>query len=580
MPEDTITVEKLKGQLPEAVLDVKEFRGEATITVRAEDLIEVCRFLRDDPALRYDLLIHVTGVDYSAMGWQPRFQAVYNLFSLSHRRRLRLKVPLAGNRPTVPSVTSVWPGANWHERETYDLMGIVFEGHPDLRRILMPDDWIGHPLRKDYPLGGEPVAFSINQHEEGIKDLGSPVLNVPTLPSSLPPGVAPEKHLVLNMGPQHPATHGVLRVVMELDGETVVSAHPDIGHLHSGIEKTAEHKTYQQVIPYTDRMDYVAAMTNNLGYILAVEKLLDVEIPPRAQALRVICCELQRIAALLIAIGTNCLDISGTIHALLLYTFREREKVMNLFEMICGGRLTPTYFCIGGVRWDGPPHFVEGVRAFAREFPERLGEYETMLMDNPIWLSRTKGIGVITAEEAIGLGMTGPCLRATGISYDIRKDAPYCGYEQYDFETPTATGGDCYDRFGVRIEDMKQSMRIIEQALDKLPDGPIKCDDRKIALPPREELDVSMEALIHHFKLVTEGFSPPMGETYACVEGPKGEIGYYVVSDGSPRPYRLKIRGPSFSNLQALNTMAKGAMFSDMVAIIGAIDITLGEVDR
>ncbi len=477
-------------------------------------------------------------------------------------------------------MTSVWPGANWHERETYDLMGLVFEGHPDLRRILMPDDWVGHPLRKDYPLGGEPVAFSLNQDEEGIRDLGRPILNVPTLPSSLPPGMDPEKHLVLNMGPQHPATHGVLRVVMELDGETVVSAYPDIGHLHSGIEKTAEYKTYQQVIPYTDRMDYVAAMTNNLGYILAVEKLLDVEIPPRAQALRVICCELQRIAALLIVIGTSCLDISGTIHALLLYTLREREKVMNLFEMVCGGRLTPTYFCIGGVRWDAPPHFVERVRAFTRKFPERLAEYEAMLMANPIWLSRTKGIGVITAEEAIGLGLTGPCLRATGIPYDVRKYEPYCGYDQYDFETPTATGGDCYDRVRVRIEDMKQSVRIVEQALDKLPGGPIKCDDRKIVLPPREELDISMEALIHQFKLVTEGFSPPPGETYACVEGPKGEIGYYVVSDGSPRPYRLKIRGPSFSNLQALNTMAKGGMFSDMVAIIGAIDITLGEVDR
>ncbi|MGQ9626911.1 MAG: NADH dehydrogenase (quinone) subunit D [Anaerolineae bacterium] len=577
---NNLTAEKLKAQFPQAVLETSEFRGETSIKIRKEDLLEVCRFLRDEPDMRYDLLTYVTGIDYLKMGRVPRFEAVYGLYSLNHRRRLRLKVPLEGEPPTVPSVVSIWPGANWHERETYDLMGIIFEGHPDLRRILLPDNWVGHPLRKDYPLGGEPVAFSTNQEDEVIRKHGQQIMDVPLPVSSIPPGVDMENHMVLNVGPQHPATHGVLRVVVELEGERVVSAHPDIGHLHSGIEKTAEYKTYHQVIPYTDRMDYVAAMTNNLGYILAVEKLLDIEVPPRAQALRVICCELQRIAALTIAIGTNCLDLSGTIHALLLYTFREREEIMNLFEMISGSRLTPSYFCIGGVRWDAPPHFVEQVRAFTSDFPRHLAEYETMLMKNPIWLSRTKGIGVITAEQAVALGMTGPCLRATGIPYDLRKYEPYCGYDQYDFETPTATGGDCYDRFGVRLEDMKQSIRIINQALDNLPEGPIKCDDHKIVFPPREELDYSMEALIHHFKLVTEGFSPPPGEVYAAVESPKGEIGYYLVSDGTPKPYRLKIRGPAFSNLQALNTMAQGGMFSDMVAIIGAIDITLGEVDR
>ncbi len=574
MPDDT--VEKLKARFPEAVLEVKDFRGETTVKVRPENLLEVGRFLREEQ--QYDLLIHVTGVDYLNYmnGRGARFEAVYNLYSVPRHERLRLKVPLAGEPPTAPSVTGIWPGANWHEREAYDLLGIVFEGHPDLRRIMMPDDWVGHPLHKDYPLGGEPAAFSVNTDET----LGQQIMDAPTRESSLPPWVDTENHMVLNMGPQHPATHGVLRVVMELDGERVISANPDIGHLHSGIEKTAEYKTYQQVIPYTDRMDYVSAMTNNLGYILAVEKLLGIESPPRAQALRVICGELQRIACLLIAIGTNCLDVSGTIHALLLYTFREREEILNLFEMISGARLTPTYFCIGGVRWDAPPHFADRVRAFLADFPRRLEEYETMLLQNPIWLSRTKGIGVISAEEAIAMGMTGPCLRASGVPHDARKYAPYCGYEQYDFEVSVAQGGDCYDRLGVRLFDMKQSARIIEQALDKLPAGPIKHPDAKISLPPRQELDTSMEGLIHHFKLVTEGFSPPEGEVYACVESPKGEIGYYLVSDGSPHPYRLKIRGPAFSNLQALNVMSRGAMFADMVAIIGAIDITLGEVDR
>jgi len=576
----SITVEKLKAQFPDAILSSAYFRDETTITVEAQKLLEIARFLRDDPDLSYNHLTFVTGLDQSALGQEPRFVAVYQLYSLTHRHRVRLKVPLHGNPPTVPSVVSVWPGANWHERETYDLMGIHFEGHPDLRRILLPDDWIGHPLRKDYPLGGEPVAFYATLDYPELENLGDQVLEAPAGPSLLPPGVDPEKYVVLNMGPQHPATHGVLRVVVELDGETIVSAHPDIGHLHSGIEKIAEYKTYQQVIPYTDRMDYVAAMTNNLGYILAVEKLLGLEVPPRAQALRVICCELQRIAAHLIAVGTTCLDLSGTIHAFLMYCFREREMVLNIFEMISGGRITPSYFCIGGVRWDVPPRFPEAVREFTSIFPKRLREYDAMLMRNPIWLSRTKGIGAISAEEAIAMGMSGPCLRACGVPYDVRKYEPYSGYEQYDFEIPTGTAGDAYDRFGVRLAEMAQSVRIINQALDRLPGGPVKVEDRKISLPPREELEASMEALIHQFKLVTEGFPVPAGEAYACVEAPKGEIGYWVVSDGGPKPYRLKIRGPSFSNLSALNRLAKGHMFSDMVAIIGSVDITLGEVDR
>ena len=580
MTEGNIAVDKLKARWPGTVLDVQEYRGETIVTVRAADLLDFCRFLRDDPDLRYDLLIYVTAVDYSKMGRQPRFWTAYNLYSLPFQQRLLLRVPLESDPPTCPSVTPVWAAANWHERETYDLMGITFKGHPDLRRIMMPDDWAGHPLRKDYPLGGEEVAFSTNARHPVMRELGQQVLDAPPLPSTLPPGVDPEKYMVINMGPQHPATHGVLRVVVELDGERIVSATPDIGHLHSGIEKTVEYKTYQQAIPNTDRMDYTAAMTNNLGLVLAIEKLLGIEAPPRAQYLRVICCELQRIAAHLIGIGTTTLDISGTIHALLMYCFREREEVLNLFEMLSGARLTPTYFRVGGVRKDAPPHFVDRARAFCQAMPQHLDEYEAMVMQNPIWLSRNKGIGVITAEQAVALGMTGPCLRSVGIPHDARRYAHYAAYDEFEFDIPTTTSGDSYDRYGIRIREMRQSVRIILQALDKLPKGPVVCDDRKIVPPPREELAYSPEAMVHHFKLMTEGFSVPAGETYACVEAPKGEIGYYLVSDGGPKPYRLKIRGPSFSNLSALTPMAQGAMFSDMVAIIGGIDITLGEVDR
>ena len=302
-------IERLRTQFPEAVLSIQEFRGETTVTVGAEELVELCTFLRDDPDLRYTTLLFVAGLDHSELDVDPRFATVYQLYSIPYRRRLRLKVPISRNPPIVSTVSSVWPAANWHERETYDLMGIVFEGHLDLRRILLPDDWAGHPLRKDYPLGGEPVVFSANRGFPELTNLGEQILPAESGPSTLPPGVDTEKYMVLNLGPQHPATHGVLRVVLELDGETIVSAHPDIGHLHSGIEKTAEHKLYQQVVPYTDRMDYVAGMNNNLPYVLAVEKLLDVEIPPRAQYLRVICCELQRLASHLIWLGTSVLDL-------------------------------------------------------------------------------------------------------------------------------------------------------------------------------------------------------------------------------------------------------------------------------
>jgi NADH dehydrogenase I D subunit len=573
-------IEKLKAQFPEAVLGVQEFRGETAVTVRAEELVDVCTFLRDDPELQYTTLLFVTGLDRSELGVDPRFATVYQLYSIRHRRRLRLKVPISGNPPKAPTVTGIWPAANWHERETYDLMGIVFEGHPDLRRILMPDDWVGHPLRKDYPLGGEPVVFSANREFPELETLGTQIMPAESLPPSLPPGVNTEKYMVLNMGPHHPATHGVLRVVLELDGETMISAHPDIGHLHSGIEKTAEHKLYQQVIPYTDRMDYVAAMNNNLPYVLAVEKLLDVEIPPRAQYLRVICCELQRLAAHLIWLGTSVLDLAGLLMSLLMYCFRDREDIYNLFEMICGARQTPTYFTIGGVRWDAPEGWPDAVQAFVTKLPQRLKEYHAMVTDNPIFKSRTVGIGVLSQEDAIAYGVTGPCLRGSGVEYDVRKAMPYSSYQDFEFDIPTQPEGDAYARYLVRMEEMRQSIRIIEQALDKLPDGPVKCADRKVALPPRDELDTSMEALIHQFKLVTEGFSTPPGEVYVSCENPKGELGFYIVSDGSSKPYRCKIRGPSFSNLSAAGIMAQGQMLSDMVAIIASIDITMGEVDR
>lgn len=386
--------------------------------------------------------------------------------------------------------------------------------------------------------------------------------------------------MTLNMGPQHPATHGVLRLILKLDGERVVDCQPDIGYLHSGIEKTCENRTYRQVLPYTDRMDYVSANTHNLGYVLAVEKLLELEATPRAQCIRVIMAEFSRLASHLMAVGTALLDLAGVGGAILMYCFHEREQILDLFEAVSGQRMTPSYFRIGGLVEDLPAGWVEQARAFLRQFPRRLDDVERIVTRNPIFVDRTVGVGVLTRELALAYGITGPSLRSTGVSYDVRKARPYSGYDRYDFEVPLGQNGDVYDRYRVRMAEMRQSVRILEQALDRLPDGPINVADRKVVLPPKEELDTSMEALIHHFKLVIEGFHPPEGQVFASVEASKGELGYYLVSDGSPRPYRFRVRAPSFAAVQVLPFLVKGRLLADVVATIGSLDLVMGEVDR
>ncbi|MBE2201389.1 MAG: NADH-quinone oxidoreductase subunit D [Anaerolinea sp.] len=387
-----------------------------------------------------------------------------------------------------------------------------------------------------------------------------------------------EEHLLLSMGPQHPSTHGVLRLLVELDGETVINLAPDIGFLHTGIEKNMESKTFTKALVMTDRMDYLSPMSNNLGYILAVEKLIDLEAPPRAQAIRVILTELQRIASHLVWLGTHALDLAAM--SVFLYCFREREYILDLFEMVSGQRMMVSYFRPGGVWRDLPEEFVPAVRHFLDFFPARLADYEALLTKNPIFLKRTKGIGVISAEDAVAWGLTGPGLRASGVNWDIRKMQPYCGYEQYEFDVPLRSEGDVYARYLVRIEEFRQSLRILQQALDKLPDGPVNAADRKFVPPPRSELGHSMEAVIHHFKLWTEGFKAPKGFVYQSVESPRGEFACYLRGDGGPNPARVHFRAPSYVNLASLPKMAKNLFMADLVAIIGSIDIVLGEIDR
>jgi NADH-quinone oxidoreductase subunit D len=367
-------------------------------------------------------------------------------------------------------------------------------------------------------------------------------------------------------------------LVLELDGETVLKAVPHIGYLHTGMEKTMENEMYQQAIVITDRMDYMAAMSNNLAYCLAVEKLLDVEIPPRGQFIRVMMAELQRIASHLVWLGTQVLDLGAM--SVFLYCFREREVILNLFEQVCGARLTTSYIRIGGVAMDTPLGYEEEVAKFLSIFPSRIDEYEALLTENEIWLDRTVGVGILDAETAIQYGITGPPLRAAGVNYDVRKVNPYSGYENFEFDVPLGTKADVYDRYRVRIEEMHQSVRILHQVLDRIPDGPTNTADGKIALPPKERVLSDMEALIHHFILVTRGFPVPKGEAYASIESPKGELGYYVVADGSEKPYRVRVRPPSFYNLQVIPPIIEGEMIADVVAVIGSQDIVLGEIDR
>ena len=387
-----------------------------------------------------------------------------------------------------------------------------------------------------------------------------------------------DRTMILNMGPQHPSTHGVLRLLLEIDGERVIRMLPDIGYLHTGIEKTCEAKFYQQVVPLTDRIDYLCPLTNNLCYVLAVEKLLGLEIPPRAQWIRVLLNELTRISSHLVWLGTHAIDIGAM--SVFLYCFREREDILRIFEMVSGQRMMTSYFRIGGLALEPPLELFDKVKKFAAIFPGRVDEYEHLLTSNPIWVARTKNVGHLSASDALALGVTGPALRASGVDWDLRRDLPYSGYENFSFKVPISTVGDTFSRYMVRVREMRESIGIVSQALAGMPSGPIKADAPKVVLPDREKMKTQMEALIYHFKIVTEGFTVPAGEVYQAVESPRGEMGYYVVSDGETKPYRVHMRSPSFGNLHALARMCEGRLIADVVATIGSIDIVLGEIDR
>jgi len=579
-------LETLMTKFPQAVLSVEAdtARSEVSVVVAAARILDVARFLHDAPEASFNHLTDICSVDYPED--RQRFEVVYHLHSLSHRRRLRLKARLSEDEPTIASVTGIWKGAEFLEREVYDMMGISFTGHPDLRRILMPEDYAeGYPLRKDFPTEGRgwrsQFDFIPRLDEAPVEQAASEIpenQKQAFRAEAAPTASRRREELLLNMGPQHPSTHGVLRVVLELDGERIVKATPDLGYLHRGVEKLSEGLAYMQIIPHTDRLDYVCAMANNYAYVRAVEKLLGISIPERAEYIRTIVAEMQRIIGHLFWLGTQALDIGAM--TVFFWTFRERESLLDMFEKLCGARLTLNYYRIGGVDSDFTPDLVLRLKTFLDTFPEKVKEYDSLIASNRIWLGRTKNVAVISAEDAINFGCTGPVLRGSGVAYDVRKEEPYGVYDKVDWEVPIGKNGDTYDRYWVRMEEMRQSARIIKQCLDQLPPGPIIADAPQYIPPPKQQVMRDMESLIHHFIIFTQGFKPPKAETYCATEAPKGELGFFIVSDGSARPYRLKIRSPSFVHMGAFDHMARGYLISDIITIFGTYDIVMGECDR
>ena len=569
---DRALADVLKDRFGDAVEPAPQSSDMLTVQVREERLKDVLRFLKTEAAPRYLRLDDLTAIDESARRERdryPDFTLVYHLLSFEAASKLRIKVPLHGEAPTTRSVTDLWSSANWYEREVFDLFGIRFEGHPNLRRILLPHDWEGHPLRKSY--AGRATEMSPYTLEDARKC------------QPLDGGVYVkqddgEHRLVLNMGPHHVSTHGLLRYVVALEGEEITALEMDLGYHHRGVEKIGERQSWHQFIPYCARVDYLAGAANDLPYVLAVEALADIQVPERAQVIRVMLSELFRLSNHLVWFATYAHDVGAMTPNF--YAFREREMILDIVELITGGRLHPSWFRLGGVAADLPDGWKEAVDQFVKIFPSRLQEYERLIRENPIFKARTMGIGRISLEDAMDWGVTGPNLRACGLEWDLRKKMPYSGYENFQFEVPTAEGGDCYARYLVRVEEMRQSLRIIEQAAANMPSGHTMTDDYRYVIPKRMDMLQDIESLIHHFVNVTRGPKIPRGEAYMSCEIPRGEQGYYVVSDGLGAAYRMRIRGPGFANVQVMPQLAVGESIADLIAVIGSVDYILPDIDR
>jgi len=565
----------------ESFLEEKTKDDILTLHIAGGQTNEILNFLKTGIDQPYPMLYDLTAIDErnrkreNGTADHP-FTLVYHLISFDRNQDIRLKVNLKEEYPSQSSITKIWPMANWYEREIFDMFGITFTGHPHLRRILMPQNWEGHPLRKEHParatemepfeytddyLNEQVESYKFKPEEWGMERAGKD-----------------SDFMFLNVGPQHPGTHGVLRLVLQLDGEDIVDIVPDIGFHHRGAEKMAERQSWHTFIPYTDRIDYLGGVMNNLPYVLAVEKLGGINVPDRAQVIRVMMCELFRIASHLVWYATFAQDLGQL--SPVFYMFSDREKAFDIVSAICGARMHPNWFRIGGVAQDLPEDWQSLFKGFITYMDKRLTEYDKMVLGNRIFQARTKGIGIYTTEEAIEWGVTGPGLRACGLEWDFRKKRPYSGYDQFDFEIPVAANGDCYDRALVRVEEMRQSLRIIKQCVENMPEGAYKSDHPLTTPPDKKHTMKDIETLITHFLNVSWGPVIPAGEAFVGVEATKGNNGYYLISDGGTSPYRTRIRTPSFPHMQMVPYISKGYTVADLLVIIGSVDFVLADIDR
>ncbi|MFA5109938.1 MAG: NADH-quinone oxidoreductase subunit B/C/D [Desulfobaccales bacterium] len=569
---DLSLAQVLQVRFGDAVRREEETSDMPSFQVAGDRVKEVLRFLKTEASPRFKGLTDLTAVDESTRQTRqnyPDYTLVYHLLAFEPPTRLRLKVPLHGLDPVTPSITDIWPSADWYERECFDMFGIRFDGHPRLWRLLMPHDWEGHPLRKSYPDRGTALPPYTLESARKYQPLDA---------AKFMEGRVGEKEFLLNVGPHHTSTHGLIRFILALKGEKITALDTDIGYHHRAAEKIGERQSWYQYIPYTDRIDYLTGVANNLSYLQAVETLADIKVPDRAQFIRVMLTEFFRLSNHLVWFGTHPQDVGAMTPTF--YTFVDREKIMDIIEFITGGRLHPSWFRLGGVAMDLPEGWKPLVDDFVKVFPQRLKEYEALVTKNPIFEARNRGIGCLSLEEALDWGVTGPNLRACGLEWDLRKKFPYSGYEAFDFDIPTAATGDSYGRYLVRVEEMRQSLRIIEQAANRMPPGRYVTDDYRYAIPVKNDTLKDIESLIHHFINVSRGPKIPRGEAYAATEHARGEQGFYVVSDGGIMAYRLRNRSPGFANVQALPLMAVGHLLADLIAIIGSIDYVMPDIDR
>ncbi|HTF98967.1 MAG TPA: NADH-quinone oxidoreductase subunit C/D [Nitrospirota bacterium] len=574
--------DELKVFFGDGVLAVQETRDAIpTLWIAREQVRDVLSHLKTGIVKPYKTLYDLTSIDErvrSHRAGQPDsdFTVVYHLLSYERNEDIRIKVPLKSDSLSLPSMTPLWQSANWYEREVWDMFGVTFEGHPHLSRILMPPTWQGHPLRKDHPARATEMGPFRLPDDREIAEQEALLFRPEDW--GMQQGSEDTDFMFLNLGPQHPGTHGLIRFVLQLDGETIRDAVLDIGYHHRGAEKMAERQTWHTFIPYTDRVDYFGGVMNNLAYVLAVEKLAGINVPDKAKTIRVMLAELFRIASHLVWYGTFAQDVGSL--SPVFYMFTDREHVFDIIEAICGGRMHPEWFRIGGVAQDLPQGWDRLVRDFLNYLPPRLKEYDSIVMQNRIFKARTVGVGAYTMDEAIEWGITGPGLRACGYEWDFRKKRPYSGYENFTFDIPTAVRGDSYDRGRVRVEEIRQSLRIVEQCVNSMPDGPYK-SDHPLTTPPRKERTMQdIETLITHFLSVGWGPVIPAGEAFTGIEATKGNNGYYLVSDGSTGSYRTRIRTPSFAHLQMVPKICRGLMIADLLAILGSIDFVLADIDR